>query len=385
MAFALVSMSVSPMETVLATEMQQPFWKFLFQASDLRRCYVIGVGVVGYGYWGPNLVRNFADCPDTNVVAIADLNSERLASAKRRYPGIEMTSAFEDLITNPSVDAIAISTPVSTHFDLAMRALQANKHVLVEKPLTTSSEQAMRLIDEAESRKLVLMVDHTFVYTGAVRKIRDLVEKGSLGELYYYDSVRVNLGLFQKDIDVVWDLAVHDLSIMDYILPDLPLAISATGIGHVLGAAEDIAYATVFYGSSLIAHLNVNWLSPVKIRRSLIGGSKQMIVYDDIESSEKVRVYDKGIVVNNGPEALYKQLVSYRSGDMYAPKIDGAEALGVEAQHFADCISHGSTPITDGYAGLRVVNTLEAATRSMREQGRAVEIRPWKVTRAACA
>ena len=346
---------------------------------------MIQVGVVGYGYWGPNLVRNFMETPETSVLAVADLNQDRLSLVKRRYPSVEVTSEYRDILRNPLIDAVAIATPVSSHFPLTMEALRAGKHVLVEKPLTTSSEDAVRLIDEADSRNLVLMVDHTFVYTGAVRKIRELIDKGALGEIYYYDSARVNLGLFQQDIDVVWDLAVHDLSIMEYILPESPLAISATGVGHVSGSAEDIAYATVFYGSSLIAHLNVNWLSPVKIRRTLIGGSKQMIVYDDIESSEKVRVYDKGIVVNNGPESLYKQLISYRSGDMYAPHIDVTEALRVEAQHFADCISHGIRPITDSYAGLRVVTVLEAATRSMRQQGRSVEIRTWAAHREACA
>ncbi len=346
---------------------------------------MIRLGIIGYGYWGPNLLRNFMEAPNTSVAAVADLNQDRLNLAKRRYPGVEISTDYRELLKNPEIDAIAISTPVSTHYALAMEALAAGKHVLVEKPMTTSSEDALRLIEAAERRKLILMVDHTFVYTGAVRKIRELIDKGSLGELYYYDSVRVNLGLFQQDIDVVWDLAVHDLSIMEYILPEGPVAISATGIGHVNGAAENIAYATVFYGSSMIAHLNVNWLSPVKIRRTLIGGSKQMILYDDIESSEKIRVYDKGIVVKNGPESLYKLLVSYRSGDMYAPHIDVTEALRVEAQHFADCIANGSTPITDGYSGLRVVSALEAATRSMRDHGSSVAIRTWGATRVACA
>jgi predicted dehydrogenase len=251
--------------------------------------------------------------------------------------------------------------------------------------MTATSEQAVRLIDEAERRNLVLMVDHTFVYTGAVRKIRELVDKGSLGEIYYYDSTRINLGLFQHDVDVIWDLAVHDLSIMEYVFPESPVAISATGIGHVNGAAENIAYVTAFYASSLIAHLNVNWLSPVKVRRTLIGGSKQMILYDDIENSEKIRVYDKGIVVKNGPESLYKLLVSYRSGDMYAPQLDMTEALRTEAQHFADCVMNGTTPITDAHSGMRVVRLLEAATRSMKDRGRAIEVKTWPLERAAVA
>jgi len=313
------------------------------------------------------------------------MREERLELVRRRYPGVKTTKHHQDLMNDADVDAIAISTPVSTHFPLALEALRAGKHVLVEKPMTRTSEQATQLIEEADRRKLVLMVDHTFVYTGAVRKIRELIDKGCLGDVYYYDSTRVNLGLFQQDVDVIWDLAVHDLSIMEYILPEMATEVSATGIGHVNGAAENIAYVSVFYGTSMIAHLNVNWLSPVKIRRTLIGGSKQMIVYDDLESSEKVKVYDKGVVVKNGPESLYKLLVSYRSGDMYAPQIDISEALRVEAQHFADCIVNGRVPLTDGRAGLRVVNVLEAATRSMKEHGRCVCLPACEMARSAVA
>src|SRR5262245_22942360 len=325
------------------------------------------------------------ETPDTQVIAIADMKQDRLALAQRRYPGIEITNNCRELLNHPQIDAVAISTPVSTHFPLAFEALQAGKHVLVKKPMTTTSEQALRLIDEADRRNLVLMVDHTFVYTSAVRKIRELIDKGSLGDIYYYDSTRVNLGLFQQDVDVIWDLAVHDLSIMEYILPESPVEVSATGIGHVSGAAENIAYVTAFYESSLIAHLNVNWLSPVKIRRTLIGGSKRMIVDDDIESSEKVRVYDKGDIVKHGPESLYKLLVSYRCGDMCAPQIDVTEALRVEAHHFADCIKNGKTPITDGHAGLRVVSVLEAATRSMKDHGKSVQLKSFAAPRAAVA
>jgi predicted dehydrogenase len=251
--------------------------------------------------------------------------------------------------------------------------------------MAASTEEAERLIEEAERRKLVLMVDHTFVYTGAVRKIRELIDKGSLGNLYYYDSTRVNLGLFQHDVDVVWDLAVHDLAIMDFLLPEAPIAVSATGLSHVRGAAENIAYVTAFYDSPLISHLSVNWLSPVKVRRTLIGGSKQMVVYDDTESSEKVKLYDKGITVKNGPESVYKLLVGYRSGDMYCPQIDVTEALRVEAQHFAECITTGTTPLTDGYAGLRVVGILEAASHSMKERGREVRLKTYAGPHPVCA
>jgi predicted dehydrogenase len=335
---------------------------------------MIRVGIVGYGYWGPNLVRNFSEAPNTTVTAVSDMRPDRLALVERRYPGVQTTTSTEDLLANPAVDAVAISTPVSTHFELGMQALRAGKHVLLEKPMTTTSEESMALIEEAERRGLVLMVDHTFVYTGAVRKIRDLVGSGRLGEPYYYDSVRVNLGLFQHDVDVIWDLAVHDLAIMDYVLDSHPSAIAATGMSHVAGKPENIAYLTAFFKENLIAHINVNWLSPVKVRRTLIGGSKQMIVYDDMEPSEKVKVYDKGITVTNGPESVYKMLIGYRTGDMYAPQLDVLEALRVEAQHFGDCIENGKRPLTDGYAGLRVVRMLEAATRSMKKQGALVEL-----------
>jgi predicted dehydrogenase len=346
---------------------------------------MIRVGVIGYGYWGPNLVRNFFECPATQVVAVSDLNEDRLSLVNRRYPGIEIMADYRELIRSPRVDAVAISTPVTSHFALAMEALKAGKHVLVEKPMTANSDQAVRLIEEADRRNLVLMVDHTFVYTGAVRKIRELIGRGSLGEIYYYDSTRVNLGLFQHDVDVIWDLAVHDLSIMEFVLPGFPVAISATGIRHVEGAAENIAYVTAFYDSPLIAHLNVNWLSPVKVRRTLIGGSRQMIVYDDLESSEKVKLYDKGITVRNGPESVYKLLVSYRSGDMYCPQLDVTEALRMEAQHFADCIEQTKPPLTDGFSGLRVVSVLEAATQSMKDRGRSVLLKAYAPARPACA
>jgi predicted dehydrogenase len=346
---------------------------------------MVNVGVIGYGYWGPNLVRNFVESPDTQVIAVADMKSDRLQLAARRYPGIETVNDHRDLLKNPKIDAIAISTPVSTHFPLAMEALQAGKHVLVEKPMTADSEQALRLIDEAARRNLVLMVDHTFVYTGAVRKMRDLITTGSLGDIYYYDSTRVNLGLFQHDVNVIWDLAVHDLSIMEYILPEEPVEVSATGIAHVNGAGEDTAFISVFYSGSIIAHLNVNWLSPVKIRRALIGGTKSMIVYDDIEASEKIKVYDKGVVVKTGSESMYNLMVSYRSGDIYTPRIDVTEALSIEVKHFADCIENGTTPITDGQAGLRVVSILEAATRSMRQRGRSVRFGSVPVAHATVA
>ena len=335
---------------------------------------MIGVGVVGYGYWGPNLVRNFSEALETQVIGVTDTRPERLAIVQNRYPAVQVTMDYSVLLANPRIQAIAISTPVSSHFDLAMQALKAGKHVLVEKPLAGNSEQVSALIEEAERRKLVLMVDHSFVYTGAVRRIREIIRSGALGDLLYYDSVRINLGLFQRDVDVIWDLAVHDFAIMQYVLPEMPCAVAATGIKHVTGGMENLAYITAFFEANVIAHINVNWLSPVKVRRTLIGGSKQMAVYDDMEASEKLKIYDRGITVTNTPEDVYKMLVNYRSGDMYSPHLDNAEALRSEVKHFAECIASGAVPITDGYAGLEVVRILEAATISMKNRGQLVEL-----------
>jgi predicted dehydrogenase len=334
----------------------------------------IKLGVIGYGYWGPNLVRNFVEVPGSQVVAVSDLRSEALIKVNSRYPAIKTTIDHQELISDTTIDAIAIATPVSTHFDLAMQALRAGKHVLVEKPITSTAKQALYLIEEAERRNLVLMVDHTFVYTGAVHKIYELVSQGLLGDLYYYDSVRVNLGLFQRDVSVIWDLAVHDLAIMDYVFKSKPTAISATGISNVPGQLENVAYLTMFFKENLIAHIHVNWLAPVKVRRTLIGGSQKMIVYDDIEPSEKIKVYDKGITVNGSSERMYQMLIGYRAGDMWAPRLELTEALHTEAECFLECINTRKRPITDGEAGLRVVSMLEAASESMKKQGQPIEL-----------
>jgi predicted dehydrogenase len=334
----------------------------------------ISIGVIGYGYWGPNLVRNFSDISDARVKIVSDFRSELLTKVQTRYPSVQTTTNCQDIFNDPSIDAVAIATPVSTHFDLALAALKAGKHVMVEKPMTTNSEQALRLIEEAEKRNLVLMVDHTFVYTSAVRKIHDLIASNALGDIYYYDSVRVNLGLFQRDVNVVWDLAVHDLSILNYILPSQPYAVSATGISHVPGGPENIAYLTLFFANNLIAHINVNWLAPVKVRRTLIGGSQRMIVYDDLEPSEKIKIYDKGITLNGNPESVYQMLIGYRAGDMWSPNLEIAEALQTEGLHFINCIQQGARPITDGKAGLQIVRILEAATQSMEKKGQLVEL-----------
>jgi predicted dehydrogenase len=344
---------------------------------------MIGVAVVGYGYWGPNLVRNFWDTPGARLVSVCDLRKERLAGVVSRYPAVEITDDFNEVLNDTRVDAVAVATPVSSHYDLAMRALQAGKHVFVEKPMAATTEQAQRLVDEADARGLVLAVDHTFVHTSAVQKMRELVEDG-LGDVYYYDSVRVNLGLFQHDVSVIWDLAVHDLSILDYVLPARPVAVSATGVSHVKGEPENIAYLNLFFEHDLIAHIHVNWLAPVKIRRTLVGGSRKMIVYDDLEPSEKIKVYDKGITLNgngNGAshgngngEKRYQMLVGYRTGDMWAPQLAIREALSVELREFVSCVDGRKTPVADGYAGLRVVRILEAATMSLAQRGRVIEL-----------
>jgi predicted dehydrogenase len=338
---------------------------------------MIGIGVIGYGYWGPNLVRNFMEADGSRVVALSDLRPERLAHALTRYPSIRTTNDYRELLRDPSVDAVVIATPVSSHYELALEALKAHKHVLVEKPLAASSEQAERLIEEASRRQRILMVDHTFVYTGAVRTIRRMVADNALGDIYYYDSVRVNLGLFQHDMNVIWDLAVHDLAIMDYVLPVKPVAVSATGISNIQGQPENVAYLTLFFPDRQIAHIHVNWLAPVKVRRTLIGGSDKMVVYDDLEPSEKVKIYDKGVTVSavpQPPEAVYEMLVSYRAGDMWAPRLESAEALHTEAAHFIECILDQKRPETGGEAGLRIVRILEAATRSLDQRGQLVEL-----------
>jgi predicted dehydrogenase len=347
---------------------------------------MIGVAVVGYGYWGPNLVRNFWSAPGAKLVTVCDMRPERLASVTSQYPAVEVTGDYGDVLKDPRIDVVAIATPVSSHYELALRALKAGKNVFIEKPMTATSEQARQLLDEADRRGLIIGVDHTFVYTGAVRKIKELVASDSLGDIYYYDSVRVNLGLFQHDVNVVWDLAVHDLSILDFVIPQHPVAVSATGVGHVAGEPENIAYMTLFFENNLIAHLHVNWLAPVKVRRTLIGGSRKMIVYDDLEPSEKIKVYDKGITVNGNGQAngngdkIYQMLVGYRTGDMWAPQLDMTEALSLELRQFIKCVEARQTPQTDGQAGFRVVQVLEAASQSLANRGRVVELESSRVT-----
>ena len=331
---------------------------------------MINVGIIGYGYWGPNLVRNFVETPSTQVAAVADLDPKKLAVVQRRYPSVRTTTDHRDLLTDPRIDAIAIATPVRSHFELALAALRAGKHVWLEKPMTETSEQAAQLIDEAQKRNLVLLVDHTFIYTGAVRKMKEIIQSGDLGQVYYYDSIRVNLGLFQRDVSVISDLAVHDFSILDYLLGEHPVAVSANGINHFPGTPENLAYVTLFYDSGTIAHTSVSWLAPVKVRQILVGGSKKMITYDDVEPSEKVKVYDKGVSFTDDPQKIQEMRVGYRTGDMWAPKLPLTEALSAEAAHFAECIAHSKPPLTDGQLGLRVVEIIEASHKSMRRKVR---------------
>ena len=335
---------------------------------------MIRIGIIGYGYWGPNLVRNFSEMAGVTVAGVADLDAKKLEMVKRRYPAIKTTTNFQELLTDSSIDAIAIATPVATHFEFGMATLKAGKHLWLEKPMTESSLQARKLIDEAARRQRVLFVDHTFIYTGAVRKVAEIIKGGDLGRVYYYDSTRVNLGLFQRDVYVIADLAVHDFSILDYLLGEHPVAVSASGTNHFPGTPENLAYITLFYESGIIAHTNVSWLAPVKVRQILIGGSKKMIIYDDLEPSEKVKVYDKGISFTDDPKQIHEMRVTQRTGDMWAPKLATGEALRVGGEHFVDCIEHGKAPETDGHLGLRVTELIEAATSSMRGKGETVYI-----------
>lgn len=334
---------------------------------------MLSIGVIGYGYWGPNLVRNFQECGASKVTMVSDLNKSRLELARTRYPTIKTTLNHRELISNPDIDAVAIATSVDTHHDLAMLALQAGKHIFVEKPFTRTSEQATQLIAEASSRNLTIMVDHTFVYTGAVGKLKELVAGGDLGDIYYYDSNRVNLGLFQPDVSVIWDLAVHDLAILNYVFTSKPIAVSATGMSHIPGKPVNTAYITLYFNDLMIAHINVNWLSPVKLRRTLVSGSRKMILYDDLEPSEKLKIYDKGIELTKR-ESIYETLVGYRTGNMWAPKLDEVEALRRETYHFVESIENKTEPISGGAAGLYVVQILEAATRSMEARGAPVDL-----------
>jgi predicted dehydrogenase len=332
---------------------------------------VIRMGVVGYGYWGPNIVRNFHGQERSRVVAICDKSPKSLNRARQAYPEIRAIDECNDILTATDIDAIAIVTPVWTHYELAKIALQNGKHVFVEKPFTCTTAQAEELIELADRKNLKIMVDHTFLFTGAVKRIKELIDNGTLGDLYYYDSTRVNLGLFQHDVNVLWDLAPHDLSIMDYLIKDKPDAVVATGERHLNGVA-DIAFLTLYYPNNMIGHINVNWLSPVKVRTTLIGGEKKMLVWNDLEADEKLKIYDKGVQMSG--DGVYQLLVSYRSGDMWAPRVEQVEALKLEAAYFVDCILNNKQPFNNGAAGLHVVQMLEAADQSLQQKGKIVRL-----------
>ena len=336
--------------------------------------YLLRIGVIGYGYWGPNVVRNFYNAKDATVVSVCDMSEAALGRVQQLYPSMNVTTSTSDIFRNPDIDAVAIVTPISQHYPLAKEALEAGKHVFVEKPFTSCVSEAEELIELAEQKNLQIMVDHTFIYTGAVRKIHELIELSELGSLYYYDSTRVTLGMFQPDSNVVWDLATPDLAILYYLLPNEPEAIVATGEKHVNGI-EDMAFVTMYFSDNVIAHLNVNWLSPVKIRTTLIGGEKRMLVWDDLEADEKIKVYDKG-VERRSSDPDYDLRVNYRAGDMWAPRVESVEALALEAQRFVDCVSSGTAADNDGHAGLRVVRMLEAIDESMSHKGKMVYVRP---------
>ena len=331
------------------------------------------IGVIGYGYWGPNVVRNFHSQEECEVVLVADRNAKCADRLKKVFPSIGFTTDENQILTSKDIDVVAVVTPVWTHYELAKKALENNKHVFVEKPFTYSVAQGEELVELAERKNLKIMVDHTFLFTGAVRKIKELVDRKELGDLYYYDALRVNLGLFQHDVNVIWDLAPHDLSIMDYVISERPEAVVATGERHLNGV-EDVAFITVYFPKRIIAHVNVNWLSPVKVRTTLIGGEKKMLVWNDLEADEKLRVYDKGVSMATNPSNLHQLLVSYRSGDMWAPQVEQVEALRAETAYFLKCINENLKPFNDGEAGLRVVRILEAADRSIRGRGEAITL-----------
>jgi len=337
----------------------------------------ISVAVVGCGYWGPNLIRNVVENPDTTLVTVCDLDAAKREKILRRYPAVTGTDDFNTILNNPVIEAVVIATPVHTHYPLAKAALQAGKHVLVEKPMCMTVDECHELIALAEENQRILMVDHTFVYHGAVQRIKQEIDAGNLGNLLYFDSTRVNLGLFQSDVNVIWDLATHDLAMMDYLIGQNPVSVHASGACAAGRNQEAVAYLTVKFENDLIAHFNVSWLSPVKLRQILVGGDKKMILYNDLEPMEKIRIYDKGITVDeaSSDEAKYQTLVGYRTGDMMAPNLDQTEALKTEIAHFVDCIRTGKRPITDGHAGLRVVQVLEAANLSL-ETGATQTLQP---------
>ena len=335
---------------------------------------MLKVGVIGCGYWGPNLIRNFTNLKTAKVIACADLSEDRLNHMKQLYPTLRTTTSSQEIVNDPEVEAAVIATPVSSHYQIAREALEAGKHVFVEKPLAQSVDEGSKLIDLAREKKRTLMVGHTFVFTAAVNKIKDLIWDGELGEIYYIATSRVNLGIFQDDINVIWDLAPHDISIMNYILNARPVSVSAIGQSYIRPGIEDVAFLILRYPQAAIANIHVSWLNPNKIRSTTVVGSKKMLVYDDVSSLEKIRIYDKGVTVTPHYDTFGEFQLSYRYGDISIPRLDDAEPLKLECQHFVDCIEKGATPRSGGRHGLEVLLVLDAADRSMREHGTEVTI-----------
>ncbi len=340
---------------------------------------MIKVGIIGYGYWGPNVARNFHSCADFQLVSASDLDASRLARAESHYPFLKAYKDPLELIRSRDVDVVAIVTPVFAHYALAREALKQGKHIFVEKPFTATSAQAKQLVELAAKKNLKIMVDHTFLFTGAVRKMKEIIAAGELGKIFFFDSVRVNLGLFQHDVNVIWDLAPHDFSIMNYLIEDKPAAVSAHGSTHYEGGHEDVAYVSIeFENTSFLAHFHVNWLSPVKIRKTLISGNKKMMVWDDLDADEKIKIYDRGVVLKNNTNShtnkIHKLLVSYRSGDIHVPKLQSIEALKAEVDYFGECLEKNIEPMNNGEAGLHVVRLLEAAHKSLRNGGRKIKL-----------
>ena len=334
---------------------------------------MIKAGIIGYGYWGPNIVRNFAGNPDIDVVKVSDMSEERLAVLTNNHPDIKAETDAINILNDPDIDLVGIVTSTSTHFKLAKQALKNGKHVFVEKPFTATSAEARELIEIAEKNNLVIMVDHTFLFTGAVQKMKALTESGELGNLYYYDSVRVNLGLFQYDANVIWDLAPHDLSIMFYINPDIkPISVNTVGSDHIGKGFEDVAYLTVKCEDNFIGHFHANWLSPVKVRKTLVAGDKKMLVWDDLEADEKIKIYNKRVEEIKDKSEFYKLQIKYHTGDILVPVVPMTEALKLEVAHLVDCIKNGTTPINGGKEGLDVVKILEASDMSLKNGGKEV-------------
>ena len=368
----MATVAESSLDTLLHPEVQKLQSVVERETAPRRSDELLHVGVVGYGYWGPNIVRNFQAQAHSRVTMVCDRRPEALAKVARGYPEIVLANDIREVLTSPDIDVVAVVTPVWTHYEIAKAALLNGKHVFVEKPFTAKSCEAEELANLAERNHLKIMVDHTFLFTGAVRKIKQLLDARELGNLYYYDTMRVNLGLFQHDVNVIWDLAPHDLSIMDFLLGSRAEAVVATGQKHV-NSVEDVAFLTIYFPDKVIAHVNVNWLSPVKVRTTLLGGDKKMLMWNDLESDEKIRVYNRGVDMTTR-QGVYDLLVSYRSGDMWAPQIESTEALSLEISHFNDCILNDEPPVNDAWAGMRVVNILEAASRSILSRGAEVQL-----------